>query len=94
MFQAKLMPLGSQDDPGLLRGWVEDLETGNTLLEFHNFAKVDEGTLAFALLMPEIMDYLHLAKHNCKVADLLIDRFYEVRGQLEKSATEGNRGIA
>lgn len=86
MLNVRLKPLGSQATPAHLRCWVTDPENDATLLEFHNHATINEAVLAFTLLMPEIVDYLHLAKHECKVADLLLDRMYQIRQQLENEA--------
>lgn len=86
MLAVRLMPLGSQATPMHLRGWLEDPNTGDTLLEFHNTATVNEEVLAFAALMPEILDFLHLSKHEFKLADLLLDRLYQVRLLLESDA--------
>lgn len=86
MLHVRLRPLGSQPSPAHLRGLVNDPDNGDPLLEFHNTATVNEAVLAFTVLMPEILDYLHLAKHECKVADLLLDRMYQIRQQLENEA--------
>lgn len=86
MLNVRLKPLGSQATPAHLRCWVEDPDNGQMLMEFHNHATINEHVLAFTLLMPEIVDYLHLAKHECKVADMLLDRIYQIRAQLENEA--------
>lgn len=86
MLNVRLKPLGSQATPAHLRGWVEDPKTGNTLLEFHNHATVNEAVLAFTALMPEVMDFLQMCSTHGGVAELLIDRMYQIRQQLENDA--------
>lgn len=86
MLNVTLKPLGSQATPAHLRGWVNDPKTDETLMEFSNTCTVSEATLAFTVLMPEIIDFLQMSAHENTVAELLLDRMYQIRMRLERDA--------
>jgi len=86
MLNVTLKPLGSQATPAHLRGWVNDPKTDDMLMEFSNTCTVNEATLAFVVMMPEILDFLQMLTHENTLADLLLDRMYQIRMQLERDA--------
>jgi hypothetical protein len=87
MYNIRLKPFCSQPTNNHLRGWVEDRDSKETLMEFHNTAAVDEGALAFVALMPEVFNFLNLVSREHELARLILDRWNELRMQLKLDAT-------
>ena len=94
MYEVILKPINSQQSPHHLRGWLHCPEHDRDVLEIGNTASADVKILALAALTPEIEEFLLLLRPSSPLAGRLLEKWFELRHELEESAYPKNQTVA